>query len=176
MQYVLTITTGVISGIAASALFLWFSFSYFKPKIKISPHLAVNKEDDDEHYIEVKFINLAPRSLNNVKVEILKSVIKNVDGGRVLTHTELSHRNIYYVSPYDIKDMEARYAFRVTERLNIKSIWVSDDYEFITVMVHATDSMSGFPQSFRMEYNNKSSNLKVGKHAFGESFSVTPTG
>lgn len=175
MEYVLTITTGVISGIAASALFLWFSFSYFKPNIEISPNLAISDDTSDEPYIEVKFINLTRRALIDVKVEILKSEIQNVNGGRSLTHYELTQRDIYYVSPFNENDPDARYAFRVTEKLNISEVWESDKTEFITVMVHASDAMSGFSQSFRKEYTNRSANLKIGRHAFGNSFSVSPT-
>lgn len=116
MEYVLTVTTGVVSGVSASALFLWFSFYYFKPKVEISPNLAISGEDSTNPYIEVKFINLTRRSLNDVKVEILKSEIQNLDGGRTLTHVELAQRNIYYVSPFNKKDPDARYAFRVTEK------------------------------------------------------------
>ena len=175
MEYVLTVTTGVISGIAASALFLWFSFSYFKPRIQISPNLAISCENSADPYIEVKFLNWTRRSLNDVKVEILKSEIQNIAGGRTLTHTELTQRDIYYVSPFNKSDPDARYAFRVTEKLDANRIWISDNTEFITVMVHATDAMSGFSQSFRMEYTNKAENLKIGKHAFGNDFSVKPT-
>lgn len=174
MEYALTITTGVISGIAASALFLWFSFSYFKPKIEISPNLAVHKSGSHAPYIEVKFLNLTPRALNDVKVEVLKSEIRNVNGGRSLTHYELSQRDIYYVSPFDKNDKDARYAFRVTEKLDLNDIWKTDNTEFITVMVHATDAMSGFSQSFRKEYTNKATSVKIGRHAFGKDFSVSP--
>lgn len=175
MEYLLTITTGVLSGIAASALFLWFSFSYFKPKIEISPHLAVHAIESGEPYIEIKFLNLTPRALNDVKVEVLKSEIQNVNGGRALTHYELAQRDIYYVSPFDKNDKDARYAFRVTEKLDVHDIWKSDNTEFVTVMIHATDAMSGFSQSFRKEYTNKVASVKTGRHAFGNDFSVSET-
>lgn len=174
MEYFIAITTGIMSGIAASALFLWFSFSYFKPNIEISPNLAINAEASDEPYIEIKFINWTPRPLNDVKVEILKSEIQNIHGGRTLTHTELAQREIYFVSPFDKADQDARYAFRVTEKLNVKDIWTSDNTEFITVMVHATDSMSGFSKSFRKEYTNKATNLQIGRHGFAQDCSVRP--
>ena len=175
MEYAITIITGVLSGIAASALFLWFSFSYFKPKIEISPNLAVHESGSDAPYIEVKFINLTPRDLNDVKVEVLKSEIRNVNGGRSIIHYELSQRDIYHVSSFDKKDKDARYAFRVTEELDLNDIWKSDSTEFITVMIHATDAMSGFSQSFRREYTNKATCIKIGRHAFGKDFSVSPT-
>lgn len=174
MDFVLAISTGVISGIAASGLFLWFSFSYFKPKVEISPHLAVGENDSGFPYIEIKFINLTKRALNNVKVEILKSVVLNVNGGTCITHDEIANRDIYFVSPYDKNDKDARYAFRVTEEADIKLIWPSDKTEFITIMVHATDAMSGFSQSFRREFRNISESVKIGKHGFGKDFNVVP--
>ncbi|WP_430415542.1 hypothetical protein [Marinobacter adhaerens] len=174
MDYLLTVSTGILSGVAASALFLWFSFYRFKPKIEISPNLAVSPEGDEDPYIEVKFINWTRRHINDVRVEILKSEIQNIHGGRTLTHTELVQRDIYFVSPFDNKDRDARYAFRVTEKLDVAEIWISDKTEFITVMVHACDSLSGFSQSFRKEYTNKAACLKVGKHGFGRDFSVAP--
>jgi len=172
MEYILTITTGIFSGIASSALFLWFSFSHFKPSVEISPNLAVSEDGAEDPYIEVKFLNLTNRALNDVKVEILKSEIQNVNGGPTISHTELKQRDIFYVSPYDKNDTDARYAFRVTEELDIHKVWESDNTEFITVMVHATDAMSGFSQSFRKEYRNKSTNLQVGKHGFAKDFTV----
>ncbi|WP_273425853.1 hypothetical protein [Marinobacter sp.] len=174
MDYLLTVSTGILSGIAASALFLWFSFSRFKPKIDISPNLAISPEGAEEPYIEVKFINWTRRHLNDVRVEILKSEVQNIHGGRTLTHTELTQRDIYFVSPFDRKDQHARYAFRVIEKLSVAEIWISDKTEFITVMVHASDSLSEFSQSFRKEYTNKATCLKTGKHAFGQDFSVAP--
>ena len=175
MEYVISISTGVLSGIAASALFLWFSFSFLKPKLIISPNIAVNSENSDKKYIEIKFINKCRNGLNNVKVEILKSQIKNSASGPFIEHKEVKHRDIYHIAPYNKKDSNARYAFRITEAIDIDSIWISDVQDFITVMVHATHSMSGFSKSFRYEYRNKSKTVKVGNHGFGDDCEVYPS-
>ncbi|MBY6106261.1 hypothetical protein KUW19_07115 [Ferrimonas balearica] len=172
MEYVLTIITGVVSGVAASALFLWFSFSYLKPKVEISPHLAVNEEGSKSPYIEIKFLNRASRALNDVRVELLFSELRNAGGGTLFHHTELISRKVYHVAPYDKKDKDARYAFRFTEYKEIRDKWKSDDKDFITIMIHATDAMSGFSQSFRKELRNINESVKVGTHDFGESFKV----
>lgn len=63
--------------------------------------------------------------------------------------------------------------FVLLKKINAKDVWKSDRTEFITVMVHAADAMSGFSQSFRKEYTNKAKNLKIGRHAFGNDFSVS---
>jgi len=172
MDDMLTIITGVLSGVASSALFLWLSFSYFKPKIEISPHLAVNEEGSDAPYIEIKFINKTSRALNDVRVELLFSETKNAGRGTLYSHTEFINKEVYHVAPYNKKDKDARYAFRFTEHKEIRDKWKSDEKDFITIMIHATDAVSGFSQSFRKELRNIDDAIKVGTHDFGDSFKV----
>lgn len=172
MEYIVSISTGVLSGVAASALFLWFSFSFFKPNLIISPNIAVSPDNAENKYVEIKFINKTKHSLNDVKVEILKSKIRNSASGTYTEHKEVKQRDLFHIAPYDKKDVNARYAFRVTEEIDINSVWHSDKYDFMTIMVHATHSMSGFSKSFRHEYKNKSQTVKVGNHGFGNDCEV----
>lgn len=174
MEYIISISTGVLSGVAASALFLWFSFSFFKPKIVISHNIAVSPDNAEKKYIEIKFINKTHHSLNDVKVEILKSQVRNSASGTYIEHKEVKQRDLYHIAPYDKKDPDARYAFRVTEVIDINSIWHSDKHDFITIMVHATHSLSGFSKSFRHEYKNRSQTVKVGNHGFANDCEVYP--
>ena len=166
------ITTGIISGLVTSFLFLLI-LSGFRPKIKISPYIA-KEFDKDGVFYTFKVVNLSKRSCINIKVDASVAYTEKVEGG--ITHwtkeLKLNQTNVFEISGYRKKDKNADYAWRFTTDDNLTKKWKGYP-DTVRFRIIATDPTTGLSKAFLHEYNSKILALKEGSHNFGMDLHVS---
>ena len=173
MGMISSILVGVLSSFVASALFLFCLFRV-RPKIVISPHIAVTTEPDGKKMYRLKIVNKTIRPIVNIHCRLLLSQPKNVPDGIMITSDRipLKAEHVFEIPRYDIRNKEANYARRFVCDENIEAIWQGQDGSYLKFTVMASDSLSGFSKVFTKEFHTKKNCIVEGSHRFGDSLEI----
>ncbi len=172
MEIIIAITTGVLSSICASVIFLFF-FAKIRPNIEISDTIAVEESSDGVRKYWMKFVNKGRRDVINVRFELLFSTPQNAANG-IRTHRKtipLTKSSILLVPRFDEKGHNNSYAKRISTTENLDQLW-DDERSFLTLRIIGEDSVSGFSKIFVKDMHYKKTTLKVGRHKVGLSLDV----
>ena len=171
-EIIIGVLTGVLSSLAASSIFLFFLF-HFRPKLDISPYIAVREDEEGTAYI-LKVINRTPREVIDIRCELTLMTPTNVTHGVIISATHLNLRKSYsfHLEKYDKKDKDAKYAARYVTYENLESKWPDDKVSYLQLRILAKDSLSGFSKFFSQSFYTKESCLVKGSHKFGDSLDV----
>lgn len=167
-----SILIGVFSSLSASALFLVLLFR-LRPKLEVSSEIADQSDDGGPCYA-FKIVNRSRYQAFDISLEAMLITPKQVPGGPVNHVTELILRKSHFqeCGGFSPADKEAHYAFRVATLDNLRDLWVSDT-QYLRVNVVSRHALSGFSGVQTMIFNTKSQ-IKKGKHRFGNSLVVEP--
>lgn len=173
MYLVQSVLIGVLSSLAASALFLVVLFR-LRPEIEISPYIAVGLSKTGKKTYRFKFVNRAKRNAINVRARVIYTTPKNVPDGTVLNNRNigLTRDLIFELPKFDTGDKEANYAYRLMTSEDLEDIWSNEDSAYVRFQLIATDALTGFSRVFHKSFHTKRSCLRPGSHRFGESLEV----
>ncbi|ALQ52154.1 hypothetical protein [Nitrosomonas ureae] len=167
-----SILIGIFSSLSASGLFLIVLFK-LRPIIEISPEIADQSNNDGPCYA-FKFINRSKYQAFDISIETILITPIQVPGGPVNHVKEVILRKSHFheLGGFSPKDKEAHYAFRVATFDDLRSLWISDT-QYLRINVVASHALSGFSSVQTMVFNTKSQ-IKKGKHRFGNNLNVEP--
>ncbi len=173
MDIIGSILTGIFASVAASVLFL-FCLLKLRPKIEISPYIAVTQEQDGKMVYRLKIVNLTRRPIINIQCRLLVTKSRNVPDGIMLTSDRISLKteHVFQIPRYRKKDKEAHYARRFICYEDIDSLWQDQSGNYLRFVIMATDSLSGFSRVFSREFHTKKNCLIEGSHRFGNSLDI----
>ena len=166
------ILTGVLSSLVASSLFL-FILLRLRPKIEISPYIAVQERKKGTAYI-IKIINKTQREIIDIQSELVVATPINVMDGTITTikRLKLETPNSFYMNKYDKKDRNAEYAGRYLTYEDIDLKWPDDSVSYLQFRILAKDSLSGFSNYFHHSFYVKENCLIKGSHKFGDNLDI----
>lgn len=172
MELLNNLLVGVVSGVAASALF-FVLLRRLRPRIGISPFIARSIQGGYTYY-DFKIVNLGARSAIDIRVHLVVATPKNVEGGPIYRTQgiELTKDTFFELGRLDERDQNAYYALRFTTVEDIDALW-KDDNSHIRLRVMATDAESGFSRAFMHDFRIKRTTIKDGQHEFGRSLVVS---
>jgi hypothetical protein len=165
------IIVGLISSFTASFIFLFY-LKQLRPKLRISPYIAKETYDGDPIYV-FKVINYGSRDLVDIKLDVELAQLVNVEGGLIYKskNIPLVKNYLFQLSKFDKSDTHGNYAARFTTKVDINSIWESEN-DYLILKVIATDSFSGFSDSFSYSFRVKRTSIKEGSHKWGPELEV----
>ncbi len=172
MHIITDIALSILSGLVASAVFLFILFR-LRPKIEISPWIARQK-DQDEIDFAFKAINRSSRPCHNVCVEATLAQPKYVNGGITYwtTTIEIKKPKVFQMERFDETDTNAHYAWRFVTGEDLDALWDTED-SIIRFRVLATDSVTNFSRVFTREFHLARDSIKDGTHNFGADLGVS---
>ncbi|MCP4116598.1 MAG: hypothetical protein GY737_14555 [Desulfobacteraceae bacterium] len=172
MEIVIAITTGVLSSICASVIFLFF-LTKIRPNLEISDTIAVEEASDGTKKYWLKFINQGRRDIINVRFELLFSTPQNAANGMNIHRKTipLTKASMLLVSAYSENDQNKSYAKRFSTTEDLDELW-NDECSFLTLRIIGEDSVSGFSKIFVKDMHYKKTTLKPGRHKIGLSLEV----
>jgi hypothetical protein len=172
-DYVVPIILGALSSLIASVLFLLF-LTRLRPRVVISECIAKGMDSKGEPIYRIKVINRTRVPIINVRVQLHFMRPTVVPGGLIYISKEITFQrsDILELSPFDLKDNTAAYAYRFRSYEDISKLWNDDTQAYLRFRLYATHSVSGFSRVFRKDYQTKRNTLKEGDFAFGNSTEV----
>ena len=139
-----SITTGIISGIIASIIFLFYSRKKI-PKITLSNDVITDHDPiTGANSLAIKFVNTSNRGLINVSAILYGDFYHN-DDESMGTYKQLCKKEVPFIPKYCKKDDKMKYAIQATfplnGELNIKKL--QQEYHSLSVKIVAQDSYYG---------------------------------
>jgi hypothetical protein len=174
---VVAISTGVLSSVAASIVWLW-GLRRMRPRIEISPVMTEEPSSRSPHNVSysIKLINRSRRAAVDLEFELTIIRPQRTRGGAVNTRRDVavSGSAPMLLPPATRGDLEAHNAYRL--RTNFPIRWALETYpdSHVRLRVLAKDEVSGTGRVFEAKYHEPSTDMKVGKFARGETFDVVP--
>ena len=137
MDYLLSIIVGVLSGLVASTVFLYF-ISRVRPKVNISNTIAKGQSSKGDTAYRIKVINMTRRSIINVKAQLHLVTLSVVPGGVIEKSKaiELRRSDPMEISRFDRKDTKAEYAFRFLTYEDLDSLWEDDKLSYLKFRIY----------------------------------------
>jgi hypothetical protein len=166
-QFWVALAAGIIAALIATGIWA-LALAQLRPKIAISPHIAVAEEDGKMVY-RVKIINRGRRT-----IEVLAA--RNVKGGQVEVRKAVTMRTntLNQLPGRRRKDRDYKYAFRFGTNENLATLWDDSKTERVVFRVFAQDALSRVGRAFERIYYSKTADLKQGVFDLGDCFDVTP--
>ncbi|RAJ28885.1 hypothetical protein [Pedobacter cryoconitis] len=171
-EILLSILTGLISGVISSLLFFWI-ISRMRPKMSISTAICKGVDSVGTFY-GFKILNNSKYNVLDLKIEVILKKPFNSNGGANHSNVwiELKRDGIIQFPRYRKDDKSAGYALIVATRDNLDALWC-DDAQSLEVIVHGKHSFSGISKSFTQNYYTKKSCIKEGIFNFGQTFEIS---
>ncbi|GEM_PF-4208406 len=171
--FALSIVSGLISGIVASAVF-YFYMHRMRPRLFICDHIAKSQDKDGVYYC-FKVYNLSSKyDILDLKFEVMLKTPFNSHGGQnyKIDRFTLKKENIMLIPRCSKKnETDGSYALVMTTRDDVESLW-SNDAQLIELHVHARHSFSGATKSYAKKFYTKSASIKSGMFTFGKTNDV----
>jgi hypothetical protein len=167
------IIVGVVTGLISSGFF-FFLLCCLRPRIAVSPYIAVFPDPRGQPRSAVKFVNRSGRDLLNIRV--------------ILRHVRVEQTGtdpLYHRTPLVEMTVEHLPGNRRRERhLSQFSQWISLDGDirqsapvgsgcYLQLLLVATDSVTGFSRAFTHEYRNPK-HVVDSRHRTGNHLTVEP--
>lgn len=175
-QYFLSILIGVLSGLASSALFLWF-LTKLRPKIIISEYIAFDEvqiEGTKKSCYRFKIVNKTWFSkIYDVEAQLVLITLINADGGFniFLSPIDLIKDKSWSLNRISKNDKHAEFAFQFITLEDIKSKW--GENQNIELRVKAKHAFSGFSKIEKKRYYKSDLAIKKGSFKFGTSTEIS---
>ncbi|WP_456378831.1 hypothetical protein [Thiolapillus sp.] len=168
------IITSVLTGAASSFVVILILSRFARPEVSVSPVISKVSNGDSFSYV-IKIINRSKRRLVNVQAELLLVKTKNIPGGTIVTTEKLSliKDSVFVIDRYDVKDRDAKYAYRFRTNENIDEVWDDDDTQMIRFRVYGHNEISSFGRVFEQDYRIKRASVRLGEFNFGDNFDIT---
>jgi len=169
----LPLALGVLGSLVASMIFLLIVRS-FRPRLEISPQIAEWGPQENRSQV-IKIINKGPRSVVDLRFELLLVTLKSVPDGilRSTKSVKLKKPEAFILYKFSTNDRDAKFARRINIDEDLNEIWNADDQQFLLFRVYAHDEVSGFAQLFEVEYRTKRNSLVEGQFHSGNTFSIS---
>ncbi|WP_339903628.1 hypothetical protein [uncultured Cyclobacterium sp.] len=149
------VVSGILSGLAASYLFLSLYLSKKRPKIVVSNFICKNKLDGETFYW-FKIVNKTDTEVFDVRIEI--SMYKPVGdtNGRNLRGRDIKLKDDYlaFMAKSSVFDSHNLHAVRLRTPDDLETEWV-DDSSFIRLSIIAKHSLSGLSSTFSHDFNSR---------------------
>lgn len=164
---------GILSSLAASALFLYF-LSRIRPEMEISPEIAKITEPGGRIKYSVKVINRTDKHVINVRAVMTVRTPHNVHGGTIFinTYITLKTAEVLEIKRFNPTDTNADYAVRFVTFDDLDHIWVHNPMSVVEFHLYATHSLTGFGRVFTRQYHDKDNELKVGNFKYGNNLDI----
>lgn len=163
----------ILIGLLTSLLFLLL-LSWIRPNIQISDKIAKvkSKKHSGRYAYVVKIINKSRRGAVDVKVRFALAQEKIVPDGSIMRTSDfmLEKDSQFEMSGFNKNEPEAS-AFRFVTYDDIEIDW-NDNKTFLTFIVYAKDSFTGFGRVFTQKYNLKEKTLIEGSFKIGISMEI----
>ncbi len=168
-QFLLSIASGIISGIIASIL---INIYYWRksPKLLISKQIAKNKKGE----YRVKVVNLSKFYVTNVFVQMQLITISNGNGGTILNvkNIDIPYKVIKVIAPFDKKDINATYAIRFVIPNDLEQIWENDMQTNLKLLIYCSNEHNNSSKLYEQTYYRKEDSIKDGEFEFGKSTQI----
>lgn len=182
MNFSISITLGdfllsIISSVIASTFFIFLILHFLRPKIKISPYIAVNSmfsEGGNPVYF-FKIINLSLFTAYDLSMELWAQELYPVKNGMNSRFIELPLRRktLSYVPEYKLLWKSKKYgdfAILASTNHNIRET-LANPHHSIRLQVTLRHGLTGLSKVFYLDYANESV-IKQGIFTFGNSFEI----
>ncbi|MCL2072116.1 MAG: hypothetical protein FWH07_07800 [Oscillospiraceae bacterium] len=154
--------TGIISGIMASVVFFLF-LMFVRPKINISDKIC---RENSTNIFRIKIVNKTHSMLMNVKYTLYYCQ-KSGDGVYVAREISATETDLYVISKYSKKDINAEYAVRVKYEID-DDICISNGWLEFTIC--ASHGFSNTSTCIKKRYSN--SDISTGIFETGTSMRI----
>ena len=160
------ICIGVISGVIASYLFMFYYLHKIKPKIAISKWIVKKDVEGVTNYF-FKYVNLTGHRLFDIKVELKVYSPFGDSNGQNLRATDIKLKDDYFqfMEKEDESDQYNLHAMRIRTEENLEEL-LSPDSAFLGLTITARHSKSGLVKVFNKNYysveNIKETSFKSG--------------
>jgi len=164
---------GIISSFTASSLFI-SALYLIRPRIEISPYIAVSINSDGKKTYKIKIVNRRNRKVINIRAELhLIRIYNKPDGkGTDAIKIELKRNEVLCLAPYNKANDALAFEFRFITYEDLNEFWEDINGKHIRFQISATDSFSNFTKVFTKLYHKKSYSIKEGTHLSGGSLDV----
>lgn len=174
MDFLLSLLSGVISGVVASGVFYLY-MTRLRPNIFICDLIAKSSNDKGT-FFAFKIYNSSNRfDILDLKAELLLKTPFNSDGGQNFRISKIDLvRDKVMILPRCSKknNKEGDFALILTTREDIDQLWNSDS-QHIEFHIQAKHSFSGATKSYTKKFYTKRTSIKEGMFTFGKTNSVT---
>ncbi len=165
---------GASGSLVASIVFLLCLFYGFRPKIRISPHIAKHINDKGVPAYVVKIVNDTRYPLVDLRIELVLLRPRTISNGSIDDLDILvRHDRFQLDSQSDAAEPfgnEACYTFP-----RLEDHW-KEPGQHLVFRVIARHSLSQFSRVFLQKYEVRESALRDGQFANGSTFEVVPKG
>jgi len=151
----ISLVIGILSGLLASYLFLFYYLGRKKPEILISDHISKVDFKGEVNYF-FKFVNKTDSEIFDVRVEAtFFKPVGDVNGTNLQgTDIELKDSFFMYIPMNTKEDQHNLHCMRLRTIEDLEGKW-TDDSSKIRLTIIARHALSGFNKVFYKEYNSK---------------------